>query len=140
MNNRCKQYVPNEKQETKISQALRDLLEGSKYRMMVRKLHGNMFQAGMPDLLMLRTDGITLYVEMKYTEHRKLTCLDVVGMLETSQQGFFYKAAKTSGKHKLFICVGSPHGYCLVNYPPKNMNAEVEWLSVEAMAALLAVV
>jgi len=85
----------------------------------VRKLHGNLYQEGLPDLLLCRpTDGMLMMCEMKGNENAtKLVYLqiEIIELLKGPQVGNFMVLWKMSGM--VCIILGTPVGYFIVRNP-----------------------
>jgi len=90
--------------ETKFQNMVRKIIE--KHGAKTEKLHGNMYQVGLPDTMILRPDGYIILIEFKWTRSYNLTKGELFKMLRPAQRGFFIRWRESP----TYICVGSPRG------------------------------
>jgi len=85
----------------------------------VRKLHGNLYQEGLPDLLLSRhSDGELILMELKGNNNEeKLVYLqiEVIELLKGPQTGNFLILCKM--QTKICLVLGTPVGYFMVKPP-----------------------
>ena len=90
----------------------------AKERWWVRSMHGNVYQMGIPDLLMVRpSDGEIILLEAKGTRHLEESYMqvDILGKLKGPQVGNIIILNKM--RAKVCLLLGGPSGYCLVKAP-----------------------
>ena len=90
----------------------------AKERWWVRSMHGNVYQMGIPDLLMVRpSDGEIILLEAKGIKEPFLECTqtDILGKLKGPQVGNILVLNKM--RSKVCILVGCPSGYYLIKAP-----------------------
>jgi len=98
------------------------------------KMHGNLFQQGVPDLLILFPDKTFGFIETKWTMAYSVTRKEVHSMLRPMQKSFMkkFKASQT------FICVGGPRGIILLMADQLEVSDEkLEWESMEEVIGSL---
>jgi len=113
--------MPNEKEYVKT---IRTAL--IKKLWFYRKLHGNLYQMGLPDVLLGRpADGEIILIEMKGSRGRKetYTTLELFALLKGPQVGVMMLLWKI--KARAGICLGTPLGYFLV-FPPYLPNKIIQ--------------
>lgn len=121
----------NKKPENKAQGILRKRLET--LGCVVHKLHGGMYQAGLPDLLVIRPDGWVVFVEMKWVDRSRITQIEVISLLDTPQRGVMFWIRRQT-KAKMFVVVGSPEGFSAVRIPPLLPDNQVNWVDTDKMA------
>ena len=108
------------KLESRYQTELRTYLQAKGW--WVRKLHGNVYQAGLPDLLVLRPrDSRLMFIEMKAVDEKtQYTVLDLIEKLEGPQAGSIIMLAKQ--KAPVHIIAGCPRGSLLASspFPPRQ--------------------
>jgi len=113
--------------ETKFSNELRDYLK--KNGAISQKMHGNLFQEGVPDLLVGTPDGQIILIENKWTMSYSLTMKEIWKMLRVSQKSFF----KRWKEYPIYVCVGSPRGVILLmadHFQKEVEDEKVEWMTM----------
>jgi len=107
------------KKESKTSFELRTLLISKDW--FVRKLHGNLWQIGLPDLLVSRRkDGKIMLIELKQISKpkSKYTQADIIGLLQGPQTGVVLILSRI--RAPVFVVVQTPKGWMIAGYPIKK--------------------
>lgn len=129
-----------QRKEKKLEHALRKVLE-IQYKCHTEKLHGNMFQAGLPDLLIVWPDGQIMLIEIKRGGLQNP--YDIVDKLTGRQRGVIFKLGarrtpvfvvgqKEEGDVWIFDARQLSHSFS----KPENWNAS-HHLTVEEAAIYL---
>jgi len=98
----------------------------------IRKLHGNLYQRGLPDFLTARKkDGKLMLIEMKAIKPKN-ECyqLDLLDVLEGPQVGNVLMLAKI--RAAIWIIAGSPQGWFAIHAPFKQAE-KIYPLSIEEL-------
>lgn len=91
----------------------------------IRKLHGNVYQAGLLDYQLCRlSDGVLMNIEMKNTKvSRKYYCqADILAKLVGAQIGTFKQLVHLNARAAVVLT--APEGVYFVK-PPLTLNAQV---------------
>jgi len=121
--------------ESTVSKTLTDHLQLKGW--MYRKLHGNMYQTGLPDLFLIGPKGHQCLIEMKGTkkEQGPLQQIDLFERCKGMQVGFLILANKK--RARVGVILGAPEGFYLM-LSPFRPQEEVTPQSVEKTEKSLA--
>ena len=102
----------------------------------VQKLHGNIYQPGLPDLIVARfKDGDYILIEMKYLKVKDSYYeIDVIESLKGPQTGTILLLAKK--KAKICIVAGTKEGFLIVK-PPFKVERRIHPLTIEELYEIL---
>lgn len=102
----------------------------------VKKLHGNIYQSGLPDLLICRPeDGKIMLLEIKTTlERTEYTCVDIMMLLQGPQCPNILLLAKK--KAHIYVIAGCSRGYLLAT-PPFSPHQKIYPVKLEEVIKTL---
>ena len=103
---------------------------------LVRKLHGNLFQIGLPDLLLVRKkDGKIILVEVKRIISKQIYYpIDLFSLLQGPQIGTILMLSKI--RAPIFIIAGCSKGWLFSEFPFNQKEALII-LTIEELYEIL---
>jgi hypothetical protein len=113
------------KSETAFQNRVRDFIHA--HGGLTEKIHGNMYQSGLPDLLIAMPNGTIILIELKWTQRLSMRVGEVFSSLRVSQRRFFIQWKD----YPVYVLMGSPTGVCLMLADQMPATKFQEWIEFE---------